>query len=214
MSKKCANCFNGRKREYQQKLVLRRNSINKHKAVHVSHNNVVEPWAGTFNRIDNPDILACTSWRTERNIFEIALVKVEQVDEGKTVTGTMFEVHWHANKVELTADSQVGEWKRFGKLHMKIGWPKEVDTKMPVAMQALLKVVLPIQDLRSNGQYDTRTPRITNSLLSTKRGHTSGNEPMINRIMESETQNLPTSPYPHTIARCSPHCNKNTSAQR
>ena len=71
---------------------------------------------------------------------------------------------------------------------------------MPVAMQALLYHQL--QDLRSNGQYDTRTPRNTNFLLSTTEGLTSVHEPMINTTMEGETQNLPTSPYLHTIARC------------
>ena len=45
---------------------------------------------GTF-RTDKADSLACTSWHTERNIFEIALVR--KLTIGKTVTGAMFEVH-------------------------------------------------------------------------------------------------------------------------
>ena len=47
--------------------------------------------------------------------------------------------------------------------------PKEVDAETPVVSQALMKVVLLIQDLWSNGQYDTRTQQSqekTNTLLS------------------------------------------------
>ena len=32
------------------------NSINKHKAVHVLHSFVFEPWTDTFSHTDNPDI--------------------------------------------------------------------------------------------------------------------------------------------------------------
>ena len=45
------------------------------------------------------EMTTLTSWHhvlhTERNIFEIALVRVEQVDEGKTVTG------WHAEPAKV-----------------------------------------------------------------------------------------------------------------
>ena len=43
-------------------LVPRRNSINKHKAVHVLHVDVFEPWTDTFSHTDNSDILECTCW--------------------------------------------------------------------------------------------------------------------------------------------------------
>ena len=47
------------------------------------------------------DILACTSWHTERNTFEIVLDRVEKVEEGKTVTGKISEVHWHTERANV-----------------------------------------------------------------------------------------------------------------
>ena len=50
--------------------VPRRNSINKHKAVHVLHEILFEPWTDT---VDTSSEMLCS-------------VRVERVDEGKTVT--------------------------------------------------------------------------------------------------------------------------------
>ena len=86
---------------------LRRNSIVNLRAVHVSHNIVVEPWAGAFSRMTT-----LTSWDArpgtlkETSSDTLYSVRVEEVDEGKTVTGTVLEVHRHENKVELTAESK------------------------------------------------------------------------------------------------------------
>ena len=54
-----------------------------------------------------------TSWHARLGILkEICAglpssVSIKEADEGKPVTGTMSEVHWHENKVELTGES----WK-------------------------------------------------------------------------------------------------------
>ena len=51
-----------------------------------------------------------TSWDarlgTLKEIYSDTLcsVRVEEVDEGKTATGTVLEVHRHENKVELTEE--------------------------------------------------------------------------------------------------------------
>ena len=37
-----------------------------------------------------------------RNIFGIALLK--KLTKSETVTGTIFEVHWHVNEVKMTAE--------------------------------------------------------------------------------------------------------------
>ena len=42
------------------------------------------------------------SWHTEGNIFAIALLR--KLSKGKTVTGTIFEVHWHIHEVDMTAE--------------------------------------------------------------------------------------------------------------
>ena len=52
---------------------------------------VVCPWTGAFSRIDNPDILARKSRHPEGKIFGIALISVEEDDEGKVVTCTLKE---------------------------------------------------------------------------------------------------------------------------
>ena len=43
--------------------------------------------------LQGADILGCTSWHTETSPQLLRSVKVEEIDEGKTVTGTMFEAH-------------------------------------------------------------------------------------------------------------------------
>ena len=85
--------------------MVRRNSIAHHRAVHVSHNFVVEPWAGAFSRMKT-----LTSWDArpgtlkETSSDTLCSVRVEEVDEGKTATRTVLEVHRHENKVELTEE--------------------------------------------------------------------------------------------------------------
>ena len=82
-----------------------------HRAVPVSLNIVLEllDWRVQSN------MTTLTSWHARRSILRetfselLCLVRVEEVDKGKTVTGALFEVHWHVNKVEMTAESQVGE---------------------------------------------------------------------------------------------------------
>ena len=68
--------------------MLRRNSIDHHKAVPVSHSIVVESKAGTCSRTDKPDVMACPFRHTKGNTIEIALVIVEVNGEGKAAAYT------------------------------------------------------------------------------------------------------------------------------
>ena len=49
--------------------------------------------------MDNPDILACKSRHPEGNIFGIALISVEEDDEGKAVTCTLKEPSFQVPRV-------------------------------------------------------------------------------------------------------------------
>ena len=69
--------------------MLHGNSIQHHGAVHVSLILTSSPWTGTY---DNADILSCKSQK-ETSSELLCSVRVEEVDEGKTLSGTMLEVH-------------------------------------------------------------------------------------------------------------------------
>ena len=75
--------------------VLRRNSIVRHKAVRVSQNILVAPWAGAFS-----SMTTLTSWHARPSILKGTSSKLLclVIDEGKTVTGILFGVHWNVNK--------------------------------------------------------------------------------------------------------------------
>ena len=62
------------------------------------------PWTSAYSRLEHADILACMSWHSEENIFGTALLR--KLTKSKTVTGTIFEVHRHVDKVERRHELQ------------------------------------------------------------------------------------------------------------
>ena len=48
-----------------------------------------------------------------KGIFAESLcwVRIEEIDEGKAVTGTNFEVHCHVDEIKLNAEKRVGDLK-------------------------------------------------------------------------------------------------------
>ena len=64
----------------------------RHKAVRVLQNIVVEPWTGAFS-----SMTTLTSWQARPGILKRTCFVIE----GKTVTGKMFGVHWHTERVHV-----------------------------------------------------------------------------------------------------------------
>ena len=83
--------------EFRQWFALRRNSIDHHRAVHVSLNTVLK--SHVLARSANMTTPA--SWHARPGLLKETCselhcpVSIEEVDEGKTVTGTMLEVYRH-----------------------------------------------------------------------------------------------------------------------
>ena len=77
-------------------IVLHRNSIDHHRAVHLVHNIVSGPRVARSVTYENVGNLASTSWRIERNIFEIVLGKVKQVSAGTLIVQSRNNEHTSA----------------------------------------------------------------------------------------------------------------------
>ena len=63
---------------------------------------------------DNTGILGLTSLHTERNVFVTAPLSIEDVDEGKNVTGPMYEVY--VGRQSVQKQRQCGQKGRRNKL--------------------------------------------------------------------------------------------------